>query len=106
MFYQAEDSGTINMRARTNYQSAIQTDLALSETIGDSDSDSENSIYDRSTVREHYEHEEENFQPPLLLSESSPNAGIQILDPVSCLIPTIRPALFLILGLTELKKII
>ena len=85
MFYQAEDSGTINMRARINYQSAIQTDLALSETIGDSDCDSEDSIYDRSTVREHYEHEEENFQPPLLLSESSPNAGIQILDPVSFL---------------------
>ena len=86
MFYQAENSGSINMRARINYQSAIQTDLALSETIGDSDCDSEDSIYDRSTVREHYEHEEENFQPPLLLSESSPNAGIQILDPVSSLI--------------------
>ena len=85
MFYQAEDSGTINMRARINYQSAIQTDLALSETIGDSDSDSENSIYDRSTVREHYEHQEENFQPSLLQSESSPNTGIQILYPVSFL---------------------
>ena len=85
MFYQAEDSGTINMRARINRQSVIQTDLALSETIGDSDSDSEDSIYDRSTVREYYEREEENFQPPLLLSESSPNAGIQILDTVSFL---------------------
>ena len=83
MFYQAEDFGTINMRARINRQSVIQTDLALSETIGDSDSASEDSIYDRSTVRECYEREEENFQPPLLLSESSPNAGIQILDTVS-----------------------
>ena len=83
MFYQAEDSGTINMRARINRQSVIQTDLALSETIGDSDSDSEDSINDRSTVRERYEHEEEYFQPTPLLSESSPNEGIQILDPVS-----------------------
>ena len=52
MFYQAEDS---DMRARINHQSVIQTDLALSEIIGNSDSDSEDSIYARSTVREYYE---------------------------------------------------
>ena len=84
MFYQAEDSGTINMRTRINRQNVIQTDLALSETIGDFDSNSEDSFYAQSTVRKYYEHEEEIFQPPLLLSESSPNAGIQILDTVSC----------------------
>ena len=94
MFYQTEDSGTINMRARINRQSVIQTDLALSETIGDSDSDSEESIYARSTVREYYDHEEDNFQPLLLLSESSPNAGTQILDPVS---PMMHPAYILLL---------
>ncbi len=44
MFYQAEDSGTINMRARINRRSVIQTDLALSETVGDSDSDSKGII--------------------------------------------------------------
>ena len=43
MFYQPEDSSTIIMRDRIARQSVIQTDLALSETIGDSDSDTEDS---------------------------------------------------------------
>jgi hypothetical protein len=80
MLNQSERSETITMRNRMNRQQVIQTDLELSETIGDSDSTG--SFDARDTLREYYEHEEENFQPPLLLSESSPNAGIQILDTV------------------------
>ena len=68
------------MRNRINRQQIIiQTDLDLSETIGDSDSIG--SFDARDTLREDYEDEEE-FNPPLL-SEKSLNAGHQILGPVS-----------------------
>ena len=80
MFNQSERSETITMRNRMNrHQVIIQTDLELSETIGDSDSTG--SFDARDTVREDYEDEEE-FNPPLL-SEKSLNAGDQILGPVS-----------------------
>ena len=79
MFNQSERSETITMRNRMNRQQVIQTDLELSETIGDSDSTG--SFDARDTVREDYEDEEE-FNPPLL-SEKSLNAGDQILGPVS-----------------------
>ena len=81
MFNQSERSETITMRNRMNRQQVIQTDLELSETIGDSDSTG--SFDARDTVREDYEDEEE-FNPPLL-SEKSLNAGDQILGPVSFL---------------------
>ena len=80
MFNQSERSETITMLNRMNrHQVIIQTDLELSETIGDSDSTG--SFDARDTVREDYEDEEE-FNPPLL-SEKSLNAGDQILGPVS-----------------------
>ena len=81
MFYQPEDSSTIIMRDRIARQSVIQTDLALSETIGDSDSDTEDSFDAKTTVRENNEYEEE-FNPSML-SEKSLNAGRRILGPVS-----------------------
>ena len=81
MFNQSERSETITMRNRMNRHQVIQTDLELSETIGDSDSTG--SFDARDTVREDYEDEEE-FNPPLL-SEKSLNAGDQILGPVSFL---------------------
>ena len=82
MFNQSERSETITMRNRMNrHQVIIQTDLELSETIGDTDSTG--SFDARDTVREDYEDEEE-FNPPLL-SEKSLNAGDQILGPVSFL---------------------
>ena len=80
MFNQPENSEIITMRNRINRQQIIiQTDLDLSETIGDSDSIG--SFDARDTVREDYEDEEE-FNP-LLLSEKSLNPGNQILGPVS-----------------------
>ena len=81
MFNQFEKSETITMRNRINRQQVIQTDLELSETIGDSDSTG--SFDARDTLREEYEDEEE-FNPPLL-SEKSLTSGNQILGPVSFL---------------------
>ena len=90
MFNQSERSETITMRNRMNRQQVIQTDLELSETIGDSDSTG--SFDARDTVREDYEDEEE-FNPPLL-SEKSLNAGDQILGPVSILPVLLDPIIF------------
>ena len=81
MFHQPEDSSTIIKRDRIAHQNVIQTDLALSETIGDSDSDTEDSFDAKTTVRENYEYEEE-FNPSML-SERSLNTGRRILGPVS-----------------------
>ena len=83
MFYQPEDSETVTTRNRINRQPAIQTDLDFSESIGDSDSDSDGSFNGGTTIRESQEHDED--QNPHLLSDTSPNAGHQILGPVSIL---------------------
>ena len=84
MYYQTENSETITMRNRVNRQQVIQTDFDLSETIGDSDSESMDSFNARATVRDLNE-DDDNYNT-LLLSETSPNTGHQILGPVSILV--------------------
>ena len=81
MYYQTESSETVTMRNRVNRQQVIQTDFDLSETIGDSDSESMDSFNARDTVRDLNENDDK--YNTLLLSETSPNTGHQILGPVS-----------------------
>jgi len=81
MYYQAESSETVTMRNRINRQQVIQTDLDLSENIGDSDSESMDSFDARDTVRDLNENDDK--YNTLLLSETSPYTGHQILGPVS-----------------------
>ena len=92
MYYQPESSETITMRDRISRQQVIQTDLELSETISDSDTGSLDSFDIRATVRELKEDDDEENNT-LLLSETSPDTGHQILGPVS----TIRPFFILFL---------
>ena len=88
MYYQPESSETVTMRNRINRQQIIQTDIDLSETIGDSDSESMDSFDVRATVRDLNE-DDDNYNT-LLLSETSPNTGHQVLGPVS--IPSETPS--------------
>ena len=70
------------MRNRINRQQVIQTDLDLSVSIGDSDTDSIDSFDNRATVR-NFKEDNNDENNTLLLSETSPDTGRQILGPVS-----------------------
>jgi 5-methylcytosine-specific restriction endonuclease McrBC GTP-binding regulatory subunit McrB len=74
MSYQHEPSVFSNGRQRL-----IVTDLSVSETLGDSDTGSEDSFYARTTLRE----QEHDGYVPFHPSDRSPNAGLQNLGSVS-----------------------
>ena len=52
MSFRPENSNTVTLRANANRRQIIGTDLSVSESLGEFDSDSYDSLDERTTVRE------------------------------------------------------
>ena len=63
MSFRPENSNTVTIRADTNRRQVINTDLSVSESLGEFDSDSCDSFDERATVRENSRRDDVDLFP-------------------------------------------
>jgi hypothetical protein len=80
MSFHAENSNTVTLRANANRHQVIGTDLSVSESLGEFDSDSYDSLDERTTVRERSRRDDVDLFPQ---SEETLEDGPRFPGPVS-----------------------